>query len=237
MAEGRGRTLRARHSEGTDDGSSVDPKLGREPLSRYWKRLCASADELGDPGVTTMSKYRTVWDVHVKTSTLGTAEVAGITRADVSNLVKSVSKRSSGWQGTDVLKLVRRLLYDAMDRDAVVRNVASGIDLPRVERTRPRVLTPAEIDALIAALPPRFGAFVLISAYASLRWSEAVALRTDAIDLEARTVRIDRTLVEVRGAWIWGEPKTPESARTVHLTELVVSPLSASPRVPSAPRS
>ena len=172
-----------------------------------------------------MSKYRTVWDVHVKPSTLGTAEVAGIRRADVTNLVKSVSKRSSGWQGTEVLKLVRRLLYDAMDRGAVVRNVASGVDLPRVERTRPRVLTPAEIDVLIAALPPRFGAFVLISAYASLRWSEAVALRRDAIDLEARTVRIDRTLVEVRGAWIWGEPKTPESARTVHLPELVVRPL------------
>jgi integrase len=68
---------------------------------------------------------------------------------------------------------------------------------------------------------------VLLDAYASLRWSEAVAIKRDDLDLEARTVRIDETLGEVRGAWVWGKPKTVGSARTVDLPELLVKPLAA----------
>ena len=66
---------------------------------------------------------------------------------------------------------------------------------------------------------------VLLDAYASLRWSELVALKRDDLDLENRTVRVDEKLGEVRGEWVWGAPKTSASARVVDLPDLLVRPL------------
>lgn len=66
---------------------------------------------------------------------------------------------------------------------------------------------------------------VLLDAYASLRWSEVVALKRDDLDLDGRTVRVDEKLGEVRGEWVWDVPKTSASARVVDLPDLLVTPL------------
>jgi integrase len=67
----------------------------------------------------------------------------------------------------------------------------------------------------------------LVGAYASLRWSELVALRRDDVDLPGRRVRVDEKVVEVRGTFEWGPPKTPKSARWVDLPDAIVRPLAA----------
>ena len=112
-----------------------------------------------------------------------------------------------------------------MDEGAVARNVAARVKPPRTERTRPHVLTPSEIAQLVGHLPERYRALVLLDAYASLRWSEVVALKRDDLDLDGRTVRIDEKLGEVRGEWVWGVPKTAASARVVDLPDLLLKPL------------
>jgi integrase len=71
----------------------------------------------------------------------------------------------------------------------------------------------------------RYRALVLLDAYASLRWSEVVALKRDDLDLDGRTVRVDEKLGEVRGEWVWDVPKTSASARVVDLPDLLVTPL------------
>lgn len=132
---------------------------------------------------------------------------------------------TSPWQRQEVLKLLRMLLYRAMDRGSITRNPAARIEIQEVPRSKVRVLKPTELETIAVALPDRWRAFVLLGAYASLRWSELVAVRRDDIDLEARTVRVDEKLVEVRGEWVWGAPKTAESARTIHLPQVVIRPL------------
>ena len=74
-------------------------------------------------------------------------------------------------------------------------------------------------------LPERYPALVLLDAYASLRWSEVIALRREDLDFDAGTVRVSRTLGEVQGQWVWGTPKTKSSARTVDLPEFILKPL------------
>lgn len=106
-----------------------------------------------------------------------------------------------------------------------MRNPAARIDTPRVERARPLVLTPSQLAAVVRALPERWRALALFDAYTSLRWSEVVALRRDDIDLEARTIRIDEKVVEVKGRFEWGVPKNQGSARMVDMPQLVVKPL------------
>jgi len=50
-------------------------------------------------------------------------------------------------------------------------------------------------------------------------------VKRDDIDIEVRTIRIDEKVVEVRGRFEWGESKTRDSARTVHLPDVAVKPL------------
>jgi hypothetical protein len=52
-----------------------------------------------------------------------------------------------------------------------------------------------------------------------------VARKRDDLDVEARTLRVDEKVVEVRGRFERGSPKTVESERTVDLPVVVISPL------------
>jgi site-specific recombinase XerC len=95
------------------------------------------------------------------------------------------------------------LLNRALDDELIGRNPAIDIPAPVTDRARVRVLKPWELEAVAANLPERWRAFALLGAYASLRWSELVAVKRDDIDIEERTLRIDEKVVEVRGRFEW----------------------------------
>jgi integrase len=205
-------------------GEWTDPEAGRETLADFYSRWRADADAVGEPAPSTLSKYAGIWSLYVEPR-LGRVGLASITRDDVRTLVDSARRKGSAWQATEALKLVRMLLNRAMDAEAIGRNVAARIEPPKAQRAKVRVLTPVELAAIVAELPERWRAFVVIGAYSSLRWSELVALKRDDLDVEARTLRVDEKVVEVRGRFEWGSPKTVESERIVDLPEVVIPPI------------
>lgn len=205
-------------------GEWIDPRHGRETVGELWSAWLARAERLGRPQPSTLAKYRGVWRLHLEPH-LGPIPLARLTRRDVQDVVAIAERDSSAWQAVEALKLARLLLNYAVDGGRVGRNVASRVKAPETERTKPRVLTPAELSRLIDNLPDRYRALVLLDAYASLRWSEVVALRREDLDLDARTVRVSRKLVEVAGEWVWGAPKTRASARPVDLPDFIIKPL------------
>jgi len=204
-------------------GTWIDPRRGQESLAEFYGRWRAGAEERSHPAPSTLAKYEGIWRLYVAPS-LGGYPVANITRKDVRDLVTGASKRSP-WQAREALKLVRMLLNLALDDDLIGRNPAAGVPSPATERSPVRVLRPWELEAVVANLPERWRAFVVLGAYASLRWSELVAVKRDDIDVEERTLRVDEKVVEVRGRFEWGRPKTRDSARTVHLPKVTVRPL------------
>src|SRR6266511_1305896 len=204
-------------------GTWIDPRRGQESLAEFYGRWRAGAEERSHPAPSTLAKYEGIWRLYVAPS-LGGYPVANITRKDVRDLVTGASKRSP-WQAREALKLVRMLLNLALDDDLIGRNPAAGVPSPATERSPVRVLRPWELEAVVANLPERWRAFVVLGAYASLRWSELVAVKRDDIDVEERTLRVDEKVVEVRGRFEWGRPKTRDSARTVHLPKVAVRPL------------
>lgn len=117
------------------------------------------------------------------------------------------------------------LLNRAMDQEAIGLNVAAPIEAPKAKRTSIRVLTPAELAAVVRELPERWRAFALLGAYSSLRWSELMAVKRDDIDVENRTLQVDEKVVEVGGRFEWGPPKTVGSKRVVDLPAFVTPPL------------
>ena len=205
------------------DRDWTDPALGRETLGSFWDRYHARAEEIGRPAPSTLSKYRTVMSVHVAPA-LGHRKWNSITKADVQDLVDATAMKST-WQAEEALKLMRMLGTRAVAANLITRNPGAGVKAPATEGAPIRVLTPQQITGVVEALPDRWRAFVLLDAYSSLRWSELVALKRDDIDLEARTVRVDEALVEVRGKFVWGRPKTMKSRREIDLPEVIIRPM------------
>src|SRR5829696_7298927 len=64
-------------------------------------------------------------------------------------------------------------------------------------------------------MPPRLVALVMLATYASLRWGELAALRRVDLDLDAATVRVERTQVEVGGRVTEGPTKSRAGRRVV----------------------
>lgn len=81
-----------------------------------------------------------------------------------------------------------------------------------------RPATAQEVALLAQAMPPRFRAAVLVAAWSGLRPGELFALRRRDVGGDARTLRVERTMVEVPGhPHRFGPPKSAAGLRTVHL--------------------
>jgi len=85
-------------------------------------------------------------------------------------------------------------------------------------------------DSQVHDIAQRFSAFVLLGGYGGLRFGELAGLRLDKVDLRRRTVRVDTSLIEVRGQLIEGRPKTVAGMRTVPLPRSVVDRLEIATR-------
>jgi integrase len=198
-------------------GDYVDPKAGRETLDSIYGRFVKQAKL----SPTTRAKWEGIWTRYVKPR-LGATKVSSITKNAV---IETMNAPESPWQGNEALKLVKRLLYFAVDDGILTRNVAARIKPREVERQKIEILEPAELTAVLDHLGDRWRAMVLLDAMGSLRWSELIGLRRQDLDLESRTVTITQKITEVNGTFHIGRPKTRESARTVDLPAVVVKPL------------
>ena len=89
------------------------------------------------------------------------------------------------------------------------------------------VATPEQVQALAAAMPSRWRALVLLAVSSSLRWGELMALTRDDLDLDARRVRVARSVSEDGGRMEVGPTKSRAGVRTVALPAGVIPVLRA----------
>lgn len=95
------------------------------------------------------------------------------------------------------------------------------VPLP-AERHSEQSLTAGQVDLIANEIDPRFRALVFLAAYGGLRFGELAGLRRRRVDLLRGRVVVIETLVEANGRFIFGEPKTKRSRRTVPLPRRVV---------------
>ena len=77
------------------------------------------------------------------------------------------------------------------------------------------VLTPAQVDALAAAMPAELSASVVLAAWCGLRWGETSELRRKDVSADAAVLRIRRAVTYRDGEFSVGEPKTAAGIRDV----------------------
>ncbi len=120
--------------------------------------------------------------------------------------------------------LLRNVLNAAFRDDLITANPCRvrGGGTARTQH-RPVPPTSAEVQAIADAMPARLHAAVLISAWVGTRWGELSELRRKDIDVTALTVRIERAVTRVDGAFVIGAPKSDAGTRTVAMPKRIAA--------------
>jgi len=118
-------------------------------------------------------------------------------------------------------KILRLVLNEALRSDAIRRNPADGLRIPRGGRVEMVFLTPGEVLVLADAVtnPPRprshplktwpaYGLLVRLTAWTGLRAGEIAALGVGRFDRALARIEVAESVQEIHGALVYGPPKT-----------------------------
>lgn len=138
-------------------------------------------------------------------------------------------KRASGLSASTVQRIhatLRRALNLAGRWGAVPRNVATPVDVPKGEKSKPKPLNVREAQALIrAARGTRLEALVTLALATRLRKGKLRGLRWEDVDLEVGKLTVRGQLQRIRGDVKIVPTKSDRSNRTLNLPGFVTKSL------------
>ena len=175
---------------------------------------------------STFERYEYAIRPHIKPA-LGRVKLKSLTPAHARGFYRE--KLDTGLASATVHKMhvvLHKALDQAVADGLIPRNVTDAIKVPRVDREEINPLTSEEANHLIeSARNDRLEALYILAIHTGLRQGELLALKWEDLDLEARTLRVRRTLTYAGGKYSLAEPKTKKSRRTVRLTTGAVAAL------------
>jgi integrase len=153
---------------------------------------------------------------HIEPSGLGRLKVADVRRADVQALADELlASGLAPGSVRNVLNPIQALYRRLIDRDLIVHNPATRIDLPAQGSARAtRIASAAEAARLIAAVRDEEQPLWAAAFYAGLRRGELQALRVCDVDLGASLIHVELGWDQEEGPI---EPKSEASRRTIPL--------------------
>jgi len=174
----------------------------------------------------TLQRYQEIVRLHLVPA-LGRVRLAKLTPAHVERMMnEALAAGQSPQSAAHHRAVLRTALNVAMRWGLVGRNVASLASPPRVPEREVRPLSRADARALLEAVKgDRLKALFTVALAVGLRQGEALGLRWQDVDLDGAALSVQRSLQRVGGQWLFLEPKTPRSRRTVPLPAPVVAAL------------
>lgn len=160
--------------------------------------------------------------------TIGRVQLAKLTPQHVESFLND-RQRNAGLSPRTVQYLhaiLRKALEDAEKKDLVGRNVAKRVSPPPQRQSEISPLTPDEARRLLEQLRgDRLEALYSVALALGLRRGEALGLQWSDIDLDARVLRVRKSLQTVGGVPTLVETKTRKSVRTIDLPAMAVRAL------------
>ncbi len=191
-------------------GEYVDARRARTTLAEWADDWLAGARNVGHGG---RDIYRQALDRILPE--LGKVPLGQISAADIDHYMDTRLETHAPSTVHRDYRTLHRMCAVAVARGLIVRNPCEHVQPPKIPRHDRTVLTVDQVDALAAAIAPRYRAWVYVASYGGLRWSELVGLRRRNVD--GAMVRVVEQLVRRRdGSWDRCEPKVG-SVRTVTL--------------------
>lgn len=206
-------------------GTWLDENLGHEPFGTYARAWLRDHPKMGP-------RYRETCERNLR---LHLAPLAGIPlRAVTSAVVRewyAAALRGKGGRASiaQSYRFLRAVMNTAV-RDGIIARNPCQIPGAGSDRAKERpVATPSQVAALIEAITPRYRAAVLLAAWCGLRRGEVLGLRPADVDLNAATVTVRRSRVELlaKPEAFDADPKTDAGKRTVTIPPHVLPILAA----------
>jgi integrase len=117
-------------------------------------------------------------------------------------------------------------LNQALKWNLVGRNVATLVDPPRAERYEIQPIDAEQARTFLEAIKgDRLEALFTVALSLGLRRGEALGLRWQDIDFEARTLRVNHSLARINGELVLSEVKTKQSRRALDLPDMLAAKL------------
>ena len=195
-----------------------DPDLGRASFGEY-----AAAWIKERPGLrpNTVQVYGYVLARHLQPF-FGNRAVADIRDAHVRRWRRELlDAGASAASVAKAYRLMKAIMNTAVDDGIVQRNPCRVRGASQDRSPERPVLTVGEVVALVEVVPERYRALVLMAAFGSLRWGELAALRRCDVDAAHGTVRVERSLTELSGGYLFGPPKSAAGRRVVVLPGVI----------------
>ena len=197
-------------------GTYVDPRAGRIRLGEFTGQATAGWVNRRDSTKARDESYLRSLVLPV----FADMPIGAISVFDVQEWVSDLD--ADGYAPATIRKayqLLGRILNDAVNGGLIARTPCRDVTLPKIEDTEKRFLSPDEITQLADTIDPRYRALAVTAAYTGCRIGELIALDTDRYQPDQRTIRVERSLAEVRGHLRFGQPKTAAARRAVSLPE------------------
>ncbi len=202
-------------------GTYVDPALARVTVGVWARRWLEGQAHLKP---TTRSRYEGVLRTHIHAKWDG-VRLADVSHSDVQAWVSELARSHSPASVHKIHRILSLVLDMAVKDGRLARNVANGVNLPRVGRHEHRYLTHDQVDDLATATgypadPSKHSSLdtrvngtyrlvVLFLAYTGVRFGEMAALRVGRLDLRRSRAVIVESVTPVQGlGLVWGDTKT-----------------------------
>jgi integrase len=197
----------------------------RQTLAKF---LQSWLTEVVKPSVRpkTLKTYDYIVNLHIEPE-LGKKVLTKLSPQDVQRFMNE--KLKSGLSARTVRHIndtLRCALNVALRWGLVSRNVATLVGSPRIQRKEIRSFTPDEARIFLKTIKgDRLEALFSVALSLGLRQGEALGVRWQDIDFEARTLRVSYAIQRIEGKLQMVEPKTERSRRILPLPETVLSAL------------
>jgi integrase len=167
---------------------------------------------------STLAQYRIYTDNYL-TPTLGHVRLSDLRAKHVDGLMAKMESEGRGLPTRHrVLAALSSALSAAERRRLVSSNVCRQVEIaPERTPTRPVYDGKQLVRFLAQVQDDRLAALWRLYAVIGLRKGEGLALTWSAVNFDASTVRIERSLGIVNGRLFWGPPKSSRGMRTVAL--------------------
>jgi len=156
----------------------------------------------------------------------GDRRLSSIRPSEIQHWVTTLSQTLSP-ATVQVVHGIVAAIFKAALRDRIVNtSPCEGTRLPKKLPVQIKPLTTAMVHALADAVPDRYRALIILAAGTGLRQGECLGLDIDHIDLDERSLRVQKQLILLpRRAPFFGPPKTSASHRTIPLPDTIVREL------------
>ncbi len=204
------------------EGSYIDPSRSRLTVGEWAARWLAGQAHLKP---TTLARYEGIVRTQIEPA-WKSVKLADVAHADVQKWVTKLTASNSPATVRKVHRVLSLILDLAVKDGRLIRNPASGVNMPRVVSSERRYLTHEQVAQLAEACAAPAGVskhrrlderenatyrlVVLFLAYTGVRFGEMAALRVGRLDFLRRRALIAESVTIVGSAQVWGTPKGHE---------------------------